>query len=546
MGSHPEPTVCSQLPGCHFPILLHPCPSGASVVKTPVSFGQRSCLPIAPSSTDKDEPPHLGSAPSARRGLDSADAGTGFIRTEPWSTRSFSRAEQSALHARSVRVLSSIRWASPTPRRDPSDLAETVSTLSSGTANVTDHDSESRVKAKISANHPTNRSLPHDADRRSANRLCQAKETATYHCAEENQLASVATDTNSTPTGSRWKSDFVYDGKMRLRKRTDFVWGPGYWSSSGEVRYVYDGMLPIQERNSGNTPTVTYTRGSDLSGTPQGAGGIGGLLGRSHGYSSGTGGWSTHNFYHADGIGNVTAMLGAAQASVASYKYDPFGNLLSSSGTLASANVYRFSSKEVHPNSGFYGYGYRFYDPAVQRWLSRDPLGEPGFELLRGRKPDLLGDGPNLYLFVGNNPINVIDLLGLRRKFAADEQKKIDAMLKAIKDCAQKVGDKDVLKAINALDLKGIFDANDIKKDPSRKNDSETTFGFYWTESDTVLAGDFFQDNNTWNDKVRAEVLIHEGWHAWKKAVQEDKAYKFGSDKCDSLWNCIKQKLGIK
>lgn len=31
-----------------------------------------------------------------------------------------------------------------------------------------------------------------------------------------------------------------------------------------------------------------------------------------------------------------------------------------------------------------------------------------------------------------------------------------------------------------------------------------------------------------------------------KKAVQEEKAYKFGSDKCDSLWNCIKEKLGIK
>jgi hypothetical protein len=40
--------------------------------------------------------------------------------------------------------------------------------------------------------------------------------------------------------------------------------------------------------------------------------------------------------------------------------------------------------------------------------------------------------------------------------------------------------------------------------------------------------------------------LIHEGWHAWKKGVQEDKAYKFGSDKCDSLWKCIKEKLGSK
>jgi hypothetical protein len=76
---------------------------------------------------------------------------------------------------------------------------------------------------------------------------------------------------------------------------------------SETVRYVYDGMRVIQDRNVSNTPTVSYTRGNDLSGSLEGAGGIGGLLGRSHGYSSGT--WSTHNHYHADGNGNVTFLV---------------------------------------------------------------------------------------------------------------------------------------------------------------------------------------------------------------------------------------------
>lgn len=40
---------------------------------------------------------------------------------------------------------------------------------------------------------------------------------------------------------------------------------------------VYDGMLVIQERDTNNAPLVTYTRGNDLSGSPQDAGGIGGL-----------------------------------------------------------------------------------------------------------------------------------------------------------------------------------------------------------------------------------------------------------------------------
>jgi hypothetical protein len=40
-------------------------------------------------------------------------------------------------------------------------------------------------------------------------------------------------------------------------------------------------------------------------------------------------------------------------------------------------------------------------------------LGEPGFEVLRGKRASLLGDGPNLYTFVENNPVNSWDVNGL-------------------------------------------------------------------------------------------------------------------------------------
>jgi hypothetical protein len=46
--------------------------------------------------------------------------------------------------------------------------------------------------------------------------------------------------------------------------------------------------------------------------------------------------------------------MDANQAVAATYRYDPFGKLLYSSGSLASANVYRFSSKEFHTASGLY------------------------------------------------------------------------------------------------------------------------------------------------------------------------------------------------
>lgn len=69
------------------------------------------------------------------------------------------------------------------------------------------------------------------------------------------------------------------------------------------------------------------------------------------------------------------------------------------SGSMAEANLYRFSSKEYHANSGLVYYLYRYYEPSLQRWLNRDPLEEWG--------------GINLYVFVGNVPITDVDIDGL-------------------------------------------------------------------------------------------------------------------------------------
>jgi RHS repeat-associated protein len=240
--------------------------------------------------------------------------------------------------------------------------------------------------------------------------------THTYD--DENRLTEVATnysniqapvgDAPALQTSQAWKSDFVYDGLGRLRKRLEYVNG----TLQTTTCYIYDGWRVVQERDVNNTPTVSYTRGNDPSGSLERAGGIGGLLARSSGYSSGNGNWSTHNVYHADGNGNVTFMLNSSQAVVASYRYDPFGNTISSSGSLATANIYRFSSKEFHVNSGMYYYGYRFYDPYLQRWINRDPIQEqPG----RQTKLRLIAQaeaGWNLYEFCLNQPPTYADTDG--------------------------------------------------------------------------------------------------------------------------------------
>ena len=243
---------------------------------------------------------------------------------------------------------------------------------------------------------------------RGSHRRGQAVERPLYD--DENRLVQWVS-TNEFGQGNL--TQFTYDGLGRLRQRLEFsnfpsIPPPGQpgadtpnpppapWVLDSETDYIYDGFRVIQERDMNNVPTVSYTRGNDLSGSLEGAGGIGGLLARSDGYAGGN--FSSHTFYHADGNGNVTYIVDGSQALAASYRYDPFGNIISQSGPLADANVYRFSSKEIHAFSGMYYYLYRFYDPNLQRWINRDPIQEWG--------------GINLYAFVGNAPVNLVDSFG--------------------------------------------------------------------------------------------------------------------------------------
>jgi len=149
------------------------------------------------------------------------------------------------------------------------------------------------------------------------------------------------------------------------------------------TKFLRTGFLPIQERDNTNAITREYTWGKNLGG------GIGGLLNLKQGgqdYS-----------YLYDGKGNVSALIDNTQAVVASYAYDPFGQVMKKSGILD--QPYTFSTKEAQSGTGQYYYGYRFYDSCSGRWTTRDPLEEEG--------------GLNLYGFVANNPVNRLDFLGL-------------------------------------------------------------------------------------------------------------------------------------
>ena len=194
----------------------------------------------------------------------------------------------------------------------------------------------------------------------------------------ENRLISVTV--NGTTTTYR------YDHQSRRISKT---------SSATTTRYIYDGWNIISEY-TGTTLTKSYTWGMDLSGSMQGAGGVGGLL--SVELHTGPDVGTYYPTY--DGNGNISEYLNSSGAKVAHYEYDAFGNeiVAATSGSLASTFSHRFSTKPLDAETGLYYYGYRYYDPVTGRWPSRDPIQERG--------------GINLYGFVGNRPIDLIDRLG--------------------------------------------------------------------------------------------------------------------------------------
>ena len=106
-------------------------------------------------------------------------------------------------------------------------------------------------------------------------------------------------------------------------------------------------------------------------------------------------------------------------ARVRTTNLGPFGELLRSTGPMAKANPFRFSTKYQDDETDLLYYGHRYYNASTGRWNSRDPLTDKAFLdcAIRGasiRKVKQLRAESLMpvYGFVRNNPISKIDADG--------------------------------------------------------------------------------------------------------------------------------------
>ncbi len=156
-------------------------------------------------------------------------------------------------------------------------------------------------------------------------------------------------------------------------------------TSGGTIYFHYNGDKVIYETDANNNIVAEYTwdqQGKPVTMTRNGA-----------------------TYYcHLNGHGDVTKLSDATGNVVASYQYDAWGNVISQSGTMASANPYRYAGYRYDEATGLYYLMARYYDAGIGRFITRDT-----FHGFTGDPQSL-----NQYAYVYNNPLKFIDPSGNR------------------------------------------------------------------------------------------------------------------------------------
>ncbi|MBI3650999.1 MAG: type IV secretion protein Rhs, partial [Acidobacteria bacterium] len=167
----------------------------------------------------------------------------------------------------------------------------------------------------------------------------------------------------SLPNGQ--SVSYGYDALGRRASRT---------ANGATTSFLYDGADVVLDRASDGS-TVDYLNG----------GGIDNKLRQTSSSAP-----SSPAYFLQDHLGSTSALTDASGAVMERQQYEPFGATSGSSNTR-----YGYTGRERDSATGLMYYRARWYDAQQGRFLSQDPLGFRG--------------GLNLYAYVGNDPVNIVD-----------------------------------------------------------------------------------------------------------------------------------------
>jgi RHS repeat-associated protein len=159
------------------------------------------------------------------------------------------------------------------------------------------------------------------------------------------------------------------------------------------TRYLYDGQLRVVGEVHNTTQQRVFVYGAKsnvpdvmMEGTVGQTGGI----------------WTKYRII-SDQLGSVRLVVRMSDGVVMSkIDYDAWGNILPSSTIAATgqpgSQPFGFAGGLRDVNTGYTHFGARDYDPAIGRWVSKDPIRWEG--------------GANFYAYCSNDPVNLIDVTG--------------------------------------------------------------------------------------------------------------------------------------
>ena len=229
----------------------------------------------------------------------------------------------------------------------------------------------------------------------------------TYVCNLPDQLTSydgesITYDASGNPT-NYLGATLVWEGQ-RLKSYTPKA------SSSGHANsyvYSYDENGIRTRKTIGNTVTDYYYNGTLLMGTVKTTTNSNGSTTTSklrfsydaNGKVVAVNYNGNYYYYLRNAQNDIVKLIDKTGATVVEYRYDSWGKLLSTSGSLASTlgknNPFRYRGYVYDEETDFYYLQSRYYNPEVGRFISSDVLLSTGQGVL----------GHNAYAYCGNNPI---------------------------------------------------------------------------------------------------------------------------------------------